>query len=199
MPRPKTTRQLLPGWFSVQTHAPPPNQQLRVWTRLLNGLELELHATFDPHHGWDFPVGWKLAIAQVLYWQPVGIPYVEIPIPPPWCPQLPEPPTYPDLRLTDGKKHYVLSRRCLQHWNLLPHAKTIWAIYGGQQPAHADIPKDWYPPQPEHWRTLVPAAARTAYLTLCAQLYLAATRPAPHHAHLARLSPQLLSLYQKLL
>ena len=62
------------GWIPV-SQSPPEGVQLRLWVQLLNGGETEIHGTYSQDYGWDIPLGWKMTVLRILFWQPILTPY----------------------------------------------------------------------------------------------------------------------------
>jgi len=89
-------------WYPTQnSRVPiPVNEILRIWVKMLNGSELELHAQYlGKEYGWDLPLGLKLNILTVEAFQRIEKPHWKLQNPTPLIEEssitieLPEPET----------------------------------------------------------------------------------------------------------
>lgn len=104
-------------WYPIANNQVPipVNETLRIWVKMLNGSELELHAQYlGKEHGWDLPLGLKLNILTIEAFQRIEKPHWKLQNPRPPIEEssitieLPEPETqsevHPQARLPQAKE-----------------------------------------------------------------------------------------------
>ena len=160
------------GWQSVRDSLPPQNEQLRLWVRLVNGQEVEIHGFLNEDNHWDISLAWKMSVMEVLFWQRIVIPYAPPPVlsaPPPSAaairPQLNVWQVYPTLtlgwfyspkdryhawvyqggRLLGSHFSYTMTLETFQRFMEPEHREAalwLWAAYK-EELIPAILPEDW--------------------------------------------------------